>query len=46
MTTLELTKEVNSLPIEQRVKLAEILLESINPPNPDIEKEVVMVEIK
>ncbi|MBC8322026.1 MAG: addiction module protein [Candidatus Marinimicrobia bacterium] len=43
MTTLELTKEVSSLPIEQRLKLADIILESINPPNHDIEKEWIRV---
>ena len=43
MTSILSTNDVNSLPIEQRVKLAEIILESINPPKLEIEKEWIRV---
>jgi len=41
MTLVELTKEVTSLPHEERASLASVLLNSLDPPSYDISDEEV-----
>jgi putative addiction module component (TIGR02574 family) len=39
LTTKELIEEVISLPVEDRVLLADVLLDSLNPTDPEIDRE-------
>jgi hypothetical protein len=43
LTTNELILEVISLPVEQRLLLTESLLESLNPPDKDIDAQWIQV---
>lgn len=43
MTTKELIEEVASLPVEERAIVADSILRSLNPPEPDIDRKWVQV---
>jgi putative addiction module component (TIGR02574 family) len=43
MKTKDLIAEANALPVEERAQLIESLLESLNPPDPDVEKSWLLV---
>jgi len=46
MNTKELIYEVNSLPVEERALVADSVLKSLNPPEPDIDQEWVSIAKK
>jgi putative addiction module component (TIGR02574 family) len=39
----EIIKEAGSLPVEERVIIVDLLLRTLNPPNPDIDRKWVEV---